>query len=61
MKRLIRFLARLYPTRWRERYGEEFDALLEDSLPRWRDAWDVARLGVGLAARRRAGDRYLGI
>jgi glycopeptide antibiotics resistance protein len=30
----------LFPTRWRERYGEEFLALLEDqgpSHPRWRD------------------------
>lgn len=33
-------LLMLFPTRWRERYGEEFLALLEDqapSHPRWRD------------------------
>lgn len=26
---IARFLVRLYPTAWRERYGEEFEALLE--------------------------------
>lgn len=29
--RLARLLARLYPRDWRERYGEEFEALLQDS------------------------------
>ena len=28
--RLARWLVRLYPRDWRERYGEEFDALLQD-------------------------------
>ena len=28
--RLARWLVRLYPCDWRERYGEEFDALLQD-------------------------------
>jgi hypothetical protein len=41
MKRLTRFLARLYPARWRERYGAEFDALLEDATPKPRDAFDI--------------------
>jgi hypothetical protein len=27
MKRLARFLIRLYPANWRERYGEEFGHL----------------------------------
>ena len=31
MKPIIRFAARLYPQRWRERYGEEFEALLDDT------------------------------
>jgi hypothetical protein len=31
MKRVAEFLIRLYPARWRARYGEEFEALLEDS------------------------------
>jgi len=41
MKRTMRFLARLYPSSWRERYGAEFDALLEDAKPSVRDAFDV--------------------
>jgi hypothetical protein len=32
MKRLICFIARLYPRSWRERYGTEFDALLDDTV-----------------------------
>lgn len=31
MKRIARALIRLYPANWRERYGEEFEALLEDN------------------------------
>jgi hypothetical protein len=30
MKRLARLAARLYPARWRARYGRELDALIED-------------------------------
>ena len=41
MRRIIHFLARLYPARWRKRYGDEFDALLEDSRLDWRAAIDV--------------------
>jgi hypothetical protein len=41
MKRLTRFLARLYPSVWRQRYGPEFDALLEDAAPKPRDAFDI--------------------
>lgn len=33
MKDAARFLIHLYPATWRERYGEEFQALLEDSAP----------------------------
>jgi hypothetical protein len=32
---------RLYPAAWRERYGREFEALLEDVGPGWREFWDV--------------------
>lgn len=35
MRRVVRFLVRLYPANWRERYGEEFEALLEDAPPGW--------------------------
>jgi uncharacterized protein involved in exopolysaccharide biosynthesis len=41
MKRILRFLARLYPPSWRKRYGAEFEALLEDATPSARDAFDV--------------------
>ena len=43
MRSWIRLLAWLYPTGWRERYGPEFDALLEDSSLSWRDLLDVLR------------------
>ena len=38
MNRLIRFLVRLYPAMWRQRYKAEFGALLEDVDPTWRTA-----------------------
>lgn len=41
MRRLIRLIARLYPAHWRQRYGPEFDALLEDATPTWRNTVDV--------------------
>ena len=41
MRRLMRLAARLYPAAWRVRYGAEFEALLEDMEPRWRDVWNV--------------------
>lgn len=41
MKRLALALARLYPRRWRARYGLEFEALLEDVDLRWPDIFDL--------------------
>jgi capsular polysaccharide biosynthesis protein len=41
MKRAMKLLARLYPSGWRERYGAEFEALVEDAKPSARDAMDV--------------------
>jgi len=38
---LIRFVVRFYPASWRNRYGLEFDALLEDVNPYWRDIGNV--------------------
>jgi hypothetical protein len=43
MKHLARRLARLYPRRWRERYGSEFDALLEDMNLTFLDVFGVVR------------------
>jgi len=42
-----RFLLRLYPRQWRERYGEEFLALVEGEGVRPRLILDVARAAVG--------------
>jgi len=43
MSRWIVWAARLYPAPWRQRYGAEFAALLEDSHPGWRDFFDILR------------------
>ena len=42
VRRWIRIASRLYPSRWRRRYGAEFDALLEDTRPTLKNALDVA-------------------
>jgi hypothetical protein len=48
MKALLRWAARMYPAAWRERYGVEFDALLDDMSPSFADlcnvVWDVLRV-----------------
>jgi len=41
VRRLIRWAASLYPASWRQRYGGELEALLDDLEPRWRDLWNV--------------------
>lgn len=41
MRRALCLAARLYPARWRTRYGREFEALIEDVEPGWRYGWDV--------------------
>jgi hypothetical protein len=41
--RLTKWAARLYPQWWRERYGDEFAALLEDARPGFLGVLDVAR------------------
>jgi len=43
MKRLVRWAGRLYPSEWRERYGAEFEALLEDANSGSGDLWDVLK------------------
>ncbi len=43
MKRAIRAAARLYPKRWRARYGDEFEALIEDAGADWRSLADVMK------------------
>ena len=36
MKRILKWLARLYPSAWRNRYGAEYEALLEQTQRRTR-------------------------
>lgn len=46
MNRFERLALRLYPRRWRQRYGPELEALIEDANLGWRGVWDVARGGI---------------
>ena len=48
MKRLLHFLARVYPRSWRERYGTEFAALLDDAQLRWLDIFDLLKGGLAM-------------
>ncbi len=43
MRKIIQFAVRLYPARWRARYGPEFDALLEDMNAGFRDLLDIVQ------------------
>jgi len=43
MKRLAGVLIRLYPFNWRQRYGEEFEALLEDHPATLRTVFDLLK------------------
>jgi hypothetical protein len=43
MKNIARFLIRIYPASWRARYGEEFEALLEDSASGWPVIFDLLK------------------
>src|SRR2546430_670518 len=51
MRTLIRFAAWLYPRSWRERYGVEFDALLEDVRPGWRELLNVLKGALAMQIR----------
>ena len=41
MNRLCRLAVRLYPSWWRQRYETEFEALLDEMKPGWRDILNV--------------------
>lgn len=43
MNWLTRLAMRLYPSRWRARYGPELEALVEQSDATWRTAVDIAK------------------
>ena len=49
---LIRLAFGLYPRRWKERYGEEFAALLEDMDFDSSDAWDVLKGAAAMQLKR---------
>lgn len=48
MKTLLYLAVRLYPARWRERYGVEYRALLEQTSPTLRNVMNVAVGGLGM-------------
>lgn len=47
--------ARLYPREWRARYGEEFDALVDDATADWRQLLNVSRTALAMQFARRVG------
>jgi len=51
MRRLARFAVTLYPAAWRERYGEELRALVEDARPGWASVFDLLRGAMRMRAR----------
>ncbi len=48
MKRWIALASALYPRGWRQEYGEEFSALLDDVRPRWRVFANVLGGAIGM-------------
>jgi hypothetical protein len=52
MKKLLRMAAHLYPAAWRDRYGVEFQALLDQIDPGWLDIVDVIKGGLQMRLRR---------
>jgi hypothetical protein len=48
MRTLMHWAAKLYPATWRQRYGAEFDSLLDDVNPTWTHVADVCRGGLAM-------------
>ncbi len=50
---LLEWVTRIYPRVWRERYGREFEAMIED-LPeqglRWNSVWDISKGAIAMRA-----------
>ena len=59
MRRWIALAARLYPRAWRERYGEEFDALLDDATADCRQLLNVSRSAIAMQLTRHIGELKL--
>jgi LPS O-antigen subunit length determinant protein (WzzB/FepE family) len=51
VRQLARFAVTLYPAAWRERYGEELRALVEDSRPGWTSVFDLLKGAMRMRAR----------
>jgi hypothetical protein len=43
MKHWVRLTSRLYPASWRQRYAAEFDAMLDQVDPGWKDVFDILK------------------
>jgi uncharacterized protein involved in exopolysaccharide biosynthesis len=54
VKRLLKLLSMLYPPAWRNRYGTEFEVLLEDTPPRTRDAFNILWEAIKMQMTRRS-------
>jgi hypothetical protein len=57
MRRLLALSAKLYPRAWRERYGAEFDALMEDVEPDWQELANI--LGGAVKMQMKSSTAYL--
>ena len=51
MSWIARLMTRLYPRWWRQRYGVELQALVEDSSPTWWTVFDVGKEGLAMQLR----------
>jgi LPS O-antigen subunit length determinant protein (WzzB/FepE family) len=51
VRALARIAVTLYPAAWRERYGDELRALVEDSRPGWASVFDLLRGALRMRAR----------
>ncbi len=51
MSWIARLMTRLYPGWWRQRYGVELEALVEDSSPTWWTVLDVGKEGLAMQLR----------
>jgi hypothetical protein len=53
---VLDWVTRIYPRAWRERYGSEFEAMLED-LPEqglhWKTVWDISKGAIAMRATQR--------
>ena len=51
MNWIAQLALRLYPAWWRQRYGTELQALVEDSGPTWRTVLDLGKEGMAMQLR----------